>query len=171
MRRAAVLFVLIAASCASAPVRQCIQLAGTFHATGACTRSAKSAKLLINDDLSFKDIVTLVIEQTGCALHLRITGDGGAPREADLATDIQWNDIGFDYSWEPKKSGPNILPGASREQRTISMKLSDDLNVLTLTSAYDEHGLALLFVPFHNHNEATCVFKRAVAGAAPAAAK
>jgi len=161
MRSALLLLALAAFSCASSPVEQCIQLSGTFNATGACTRSAKTAKIWLSDTVIVDNIKSVVVDQSGCGLKLRVTEDDGTSREATLDSDLQWNDIGFDRTWSPTSRVATMLPGATREERTISMKMSEDRSVLTITSAFDHHGLALLFMPFHQHEEATCVFTRA----------
>jgi hypothetical protein len=40
------------------------------------------------------------------------------------------------------------------------MRLSPQRDMLTISSEFDERGLALLFMPFHDHGSATCVMKR-----------
>lgn len=165
-RFAALLSVLLLTSCASAPVQQCIQIAGTFNAAGICSRTAKRAKVVVSDTAVFEDIKSVTIEQSGCSLTLNVTGDTGQAQAATLSSDLEWTDNGVAFSWTPRKTTTNLLPGASRDQRTISLKFSDDREVLTLTSAFDEQGLALLFVPFHEHMEAACVLIRAPSSAA-----
>ena len=87
-------------------------------------------------------------------------GDGGRIHEAVLQNDLSWTEDGVSTSWAPQKMGSAILAGASSRTRTLTLQLSPERDMLTISSEFDERGLALLFMPFHDHGAATCVMKR-----------
>jgi hypothetical protein len=107
-----------------------------------------------------KHVDTLTITQPGCRVEIHATGDGGKVHDAVLENDLSWTEDSVSASWSPQKIGSAILAGASSRTRTLTLRLSPQHDMLTVSSEFDERGLALLFMPFHDHGAATCVMKR-----------
>ncbi|MEA2164811.1 MAG: hypothetical protein QOK37_2938 [Thermoanaerobaculia bacterium] len=166
MRIVAALLALAALSCATqttAPA--CIDLSGTYELAAPPLRSGTgSTSFVFGESASLTKIETLTIAQPGCRLRLHVTGDGGAIHDAVLEDNLDWTDDGVSVTWTQKKIGSNILAGASSRSRTLTMHLSPRRDMLTVSSEFDERGLALLFMPFHDHGAATCVMKRVSEG-------
>jgi len=97
--------------------------------------------------------------QPGCRLEIHVTGDGGKSHDVILEHDLHWTDDGVSTTWSSGKTG-SILAGASSRSRTLTLRLSPQHDTLTISSEFDERGLALLFMPFHDHGAATCVMRR-----------
>jgi len=115
---------------------------------------------VLGDGAAINKIERLTITQPGCRVEIHATGDGGKIHEAILQNDLDWNDDGVTTTWSPQKTGSAILAGASSRTRTLTLRLSPERDTLTISSEFDERGLALLFMPFHDHGAATCVMKR-----------
>jgi hypothetical protein len=162
MRIVAALLALGALGCATqtkAPA--CIDLSGTYVLAGPPVRNGTgSTAFVFGEGASLTKIDTLTIAQPGCRVALHVTGDGGTIHDAVLENDLSWTDDGVSATWTQKKIGPTILAGASSRSRTLTMRLSPQRDMLTVSSEFDERGLALLFMPFHDHGAATCVMKR-----------
>jgi len=107
-----------------------------------------------------KKVETLTITQPGCRIEIHATGDGGKIHDAVLEKDLEWSEDGVSTSWSPQKMGSSILSGASSRTRTLTLRISPEHDTLTISSEFDERGLALLFMPFHDHGAATCVMRR-----------
>ena len=139
-----------------------MNVSGTYRGSGQCTRTGTGkGGLILGDDVSFRNVSALTVEQIGCTLKLQVTGDEGVVRNVSLDHDLEWTEKGVAYRWKPGHHSSSILPGTSSETRTLLLQLSPQNDSITLTSAYDERGVALLFVPFHDHNEISCVMARA----------
>ena len=166
MRIVAALLALAALSCATqtaAPA--CIDLSGTYELAAPPLRSGTgSTSFVLGESNALTKIETLTIAQPGCRLELHVTGDGGTTHDAVLADNLAWTDDGVSVTWSQKKIGSNILAGASSCSRTLTLHLSPRRDMLTVSSEFDERGLALLFMPFHDHGAATCVMKRVAQG-------
>ena len=162
MRIVTALLAAAALTCASRPsVPTCIDLTGTYQLSGQPTRQGTgSTAFVFGDGAALNKVETLTIIQPGCRLELHATGDGGKIHEAVLENDLAWTDDSVSASWSPQKMGAAILAGASSRTRTLTLRLSPEHDTLTISSEFDERGLALLFMPFHDHGEATCVMKR-----------
>ena len=162
MRIVTALFAAMALTCAtqsSAPT--CIDLSGTYAlAEQPVRKGTGSAAFVFGEGVSLARVDTLTISQPGCRIELHATGDGGTSHDAVLENDLDWTDDGVSVTWSPQKTGSAILAGASSRTRTLTIRLSPGHDTLTLSSAFDERGLALLFMPFHDHGVATCVMKR-----------
>jgi hypothetical protein len=161
MRIVMALFAAMALTCASQPMGPtCVDLSGTYTlAEQPVRKGTGSATFVFSEGASLTRVETLTISQPGCRLELHATGDGGKTHDAILENDLAWTDDGVSATWSPRKMGSAILAGASSRIRTLTLRLSRD-NTLTISSEFDEHGLALLFMPFHDHGAATCVMKR-----------
>ena len=163
MRRSLALVLLLAASCASAPSRRCLDLSGTFDVQGICEHQGTGSQMFwFGDNALVKEVRSLTIDQPGCTLHIHVIGDDGVDHEAVLDRKLDWSDDGVSFNWGPTALVGGILPGTSRQTRTISLTMSDDRTKLTVLSEYDERGLALLFMPFHDHGQASCTLVRRV---------
>jgi hypothetical protein len=162
MRMITALVAATALTCASRlPPPTCIDFSGTYKLDGQPVRKGTaSAAFFFSEGASLNKIDLLTITQPGCRLEIHATGDGGKTHDAVLENDLEWNENGVTVSWSPKKVGASILSGASSRTRTLTLRLSPERNTLTISSEFDEHGLALLFMPFHDHGVATCVMKR-----------
>jgi hypothetical protein len=171
MRIVPALLAAAALACASRqPVPACIDLSGTYKLAGQPTRQGTgSTAFVFGEGAVLNKVESLTIIQPGCRIELHATGDGGHVHDAVLENDLSWTDNSVSASWSPQKIGAAILAGASSRTRTLTLRLSPEHDTLTISSAFDERGLALLFMPFHDHGEATCVMRRvpAVVGQAP----
>jgi hypothetical protein len=144
-----------------APSPSCIDLSGTYELTGQPVRTGTgSTAFAFGDGATIKKVKTLTITQPGCRVELHLVGDDGRISDAVLEKDLDWSEDGVTASWSPQKIGAAILTGASSRTRTLSLRLSPQHDVLRISSEFDERGLALLFMPFHDHGAATCVMKR-----------
>jgi hypothetical protein len=119
-----------------------------------------SAAFVFGEGASLAKVESLTISQPGCRVEIQARGDGGKSCDAILENDLDWTDDGVSATWSPQKTGSAILAGASSRTRTLTMRLSAQRDMLTISSEFDERGLALLFMPFHDHGAATCVMKR-----------
>jgi len=162
MRIVTALLAAAALTCASrSSVPTCIDLTGTYQLSGQPTRQGTgSTAFVFGEGAVLNKVETLTIKQPGCRIELRATGDGGKVHDAILENDLNWTDDSVSASWSPQKIGAAILAGASSRTRTLTLRLSPEHDTLTISSEFDERGLALLFMPFHDHGEATCVMKR-----------
>jgi len=148
--------------CASRPPSPtCIDLSGTYQRTGQPVRKGTgSTDFVFSEGASLKTIDTLTITQPGCRIEIHATGDSGKIHDAVIESNLDWSEDGVSASWSPQKMGSSILSGASSRTRTLTLRLSPGHDTLTISSEFDERGLALLFMPFHDHGAATCVMKR-----------
>jgi len=162
MRLVTALLAAAALTCASRPPSPtCIDLSGTYQLAGQPLRKGTgSTDFVISEGASMKKIETLTITQPGCRIEIHAKGDGGKIHDAVLEKDLDWSEDGVTVSWSPQKVGSSILSGASSRTRTLTLRLSPERDTLTISSEFDERGLALLFMPFHDHGAATCVMKR-----------
>ena len=162
MRMVSALLTIVAFSCATRPQGPtCVDLSGSYALAEQPVRNGTgSAAFVFGDGLSLVRIDRLTIAQPGCRIELRVSGDGGKSHDAVFENDLEWSDDGVSATWTPAKTGSAILAGASSRTRTLTMRLSPRRDLLTISSQFDERGLALLFMPFHDHGEATCVMKR-----------
>src|SRR5258706_3080048 len=162
MRIVTALLAAAALACASRQsVPTCIDLSGTYKLTGQATRQGTgSTAFVFSEGAVLNNVEALKIKQPGCRIELHATGDGGKVHDAVLENDLTWTEDSVSASWSPQKMGSAILAGASSRTRTLTLRLSPEHDTLTISSEFDERGLALLFMPFHDHGEATCVMKR-----------
>jgi len=162
MRIAAALLALGALTCATqSKGPACIDLSGTYKlAEQPVRKGTGSAAFVFGEGASLARVETLTISQPGCRIELQAKGDGGKTYEAVLENDLDWTDDGVSATWSPQKTTSSMLAGASSRTRTLTMRLSAQRDMLTISSEFDERGLALLFMPFHDHGSATCVMKR-----------
>ncbi|MEA2237751.1 MAG: hypothetical protein QOC81_2475 [Thermoanaerobaculia bacterium] len=162
MRIVTALLALAALTCASQPQGPtCINLSGSYTlAEQPLRKGTGSAAFVFGEGASLVKVESLTIAQPGCRIELKVRGDGGKSYDAVLENDLDWTEDGVSATWSSQKSGSGILAGASSRTRTLSMRLSAERDKLTLSSEFDERGLALLFMPFHDHGAATCVMKR-----------
>jgi hypothetical protein len=162
MRIVTALFAAAALTCASRQsMPTCIDLSGTYKLTGQPTRQGTgSTAFVFGESAVLNKVEALTITQPGCRIELHATGDGGKVHDAILENDLSWTEDSVSTSWSPQKMGAAILAGASSRTRTLTLRLSPEHDRLTISSEFDERGLALLFMPFHDHGEATCVMKR-----------
>lgn len=162
MRMVTALLAAAALTCASRPPSPvCIDLSGTYKLAGQPIRKGTgSAAFVFSEAAVLNRVEMLTITQPGCRIEIHATGDGGKIHDAILDKDLAWTDDGVSASWSPKKMGASILSGASSRVRTLTLHLSPERDTLTISSEFDERGLALLFMPFHDHGAATCVMKR-----------
>lgn len=161
MRIVTALFAAMALACATqSKVPSCVDLSGTYTlAEQPIRKGTGSAAFVFGEGASLTRIETLTISQPGCRLELHATGDDGKTYDAVLDNDLDWTADGVSATWSPQKTGSAILAGASSRTRTLTLRLTHD-NMLTISSEFDERGLALLFMPFHDHGAATCAMKR-----------
>jgi hypothetical protein len=161
MRMITSLLVASALGCASRPpAPACVDLSGSYQLLGQPVRKGTgSTAFVFNEGAVLNKIERLTITQPGCRIEIHATGDGGKIHDAILETDLSWSEDGVSASWSSKKLDAAILTGASSRTRTLTLRLSEP-DTLTISSEFDERGLALLFMPFHDHGEATCVMKR-----------
>jgi len=162
MRIVPALLAVAALTCAIRPPSPtCIDLSGTYQLAGQPIRKGTgSTDFVFSEGSSMKKVETLTITQPGCRIEIHATGDGGKIHDAVLEKDLEWSEDGVSASWSPQKMGSSILSGASSRTRTLTLRLSPEHDTLTISSEFDERGLALLFMPFHDHGAATCVMKR-----------
>jgi len=162
MRIVPALLAATALTCASRPpTPACIDLSGRYALAAQPVRSGTgSTAFVFGEGASLKKVETLTITQPGCRIELHATGDDGKTHDAVLEHDLAWTDDGVSASWSPERVGASILTGASSRTRTLTLRLSPERDTLTVSSEFDERGLALLFMPFHDHGAATCVMKR-----------
>lgn len=161
---------LTCATQTSAPA--CIDLSGTYTLTEQPVRKGTgSAAFVFGEGVSLTRIERLTISQPGCRLELHATGDGGKTHDAVLDHDLAWTDDGVSATWSSRKTGSAILAGASSRTRTLTLRLFPGHDTLTISSEFDERGLALLFMPFHDHGAATCIMKRVPAALVGQASK
>jgi hypothetical protein len=162
MRMVTAFLAAAALSCASRPPSPtCIDLSGTYQLSGQPVRNGTgSTAFVFGEEAVLNRIETLTITQPGCRIEIHATGDGGKIHDAILENDLAWTNDGVSASWSPQKMGSAILAGASSRTRTLTLHLSPEHDTLTISSEFDERGLALLFMPFHDHGAATCVMKR-----------
>ncbi len=162
MRMVAALLAATALACASGPPSpDCIDLSGTYELAEQPVRNGTgSTTFVFNEAVSLKKVERLTITQPGCRVELHATGDGGRIHDAILENDLAWTIDSVSTTWSPLKVGAAILAGASSRIRTLTLRLSPEHDKLTISSEFDERGLALLFMPFHDHGAATCVMKR-----------
>jgi len=162
MRIVTALLGVAALTCASRlPSPECIDLSGTYQLEGQPVRKGTgSTNFVFSEGASLKEIKRLTITQPGCRIEIHATGDGGQIHEAVIENGLDWSEDGVSASWSPQKMGSAILAGASSRTRTLTLHLSPERDTLTISSEFDERGLALLFMPFHDHGAATCVMKR-----------
>ncbi|MGH9424345.1 MAG: hypothetical protein ACRD3J_30515 [Thermoanaerobaculia bacterium] len=161
MRIVMALLAAAALSCASRPpAPACINLSGSYQLLGQPIRKGTGSKAFVfSEGAVLNKIDTLTITQPGCRIEIHATGDGGTIYDAILESDLSWTDDGVSASWSSQKLGAAMLTGASSRTRTLTLRLSEP-DTLTISSEFDERGLALLFIPFHDHGAATCVMKR-----------
>ena len=162
MRIFTALLAAAALTCASRPTTPtCIDLSGSYLlAEQPIRKGTGSTAFVFGEGAALNKVDTLTIKQPGCRVEIHATGDGGTVHDAVLDNDLSWTDDSVSTSWSPKKMGSAILAGASSRTRTLTLRLSPQRDALTISSEFDERGLALLFMPFHDHGEATCVMKR-----------
>jgi hypothetical protein len=162
MRIITALLAAAALTCASRQsVPTCIDLSGTYKLNGQPTRQGTgSTAFVFGEGAVLNKVESLTITQPGCRIELHATGDGGKVHDAVLENDLSWSEDSVSTSWSPQKIGSAILAGASSRTRTLTLRLSPEHDTLTISSEFDERGLALLFMPFHDHGEAMCVMKR-----------
>jgi hypothetical protein len=162
MRIVASLLALAALTCATQPQGPtCIDLSGSYTLTEQPVRKGTgSATFVFGEGASLAKVESLTISQPGCRIEIQARGDGGKSYSAVLENDLDWTDDGVSATWSPQKTGSAILAGASSRTRTLTMRLSPQRDMLTISSEFDERGLALLFMPFHDHGAATCVMRR-----------
>jgi hypothetical protein len=162
MRLVTALLAAVALTCAiRSPSPTCIDLSGTYKLAGQPVRKGTgSTNFVFSEGASLNKIETLTITQPGCRIEIHATGDGGKVHDAVLENDLEWSEDGVSASWSPQKVGSSILSGASSRTRTLTLRLSPEHDTLTISSEFDERGLALLFMPFHDHGAATCMMKR-----------
>jgi hypothetical protein len=162
MRIVPALLAAAALTCAIRPSSPtCIDLSGTYQLAGQPIRKGTgSTDFVFSEGASLKKVETLTITQPGCRVEIHATGDGGRIHDAVLENDLEWSSDGVSASWSPQKMGSSILSGASSRTRMLTLRLSPERDTLTISSEFDERGLALLFMPFHDHGAATCVMKR-----------
>ena len=162
MRIAAAFLALAAFACATQSAGPaCIDLSGSYAlAEQPVRKGTGSAAFVFGEGASLAKVETLTISQPGCRIEIQAQGDGGRSYSAVLEEGLEWTDDGVSASWSPQKTGSAILAGASSRTRTLTMRLSPQRDLLTISSEFDERGLALLFMPFHDHGAATCVMRR-----------
>ncbi|MDP9360736.1 MAG: hypothetical protein M3P29_04710 [Acidobacteriota bacterium] len=161
MRIVMALLAAMALTCATQPAPACVDLSGTYTlAAPPIRKGTGSAAFVFGEGASLTKVETLTISQPGCRVEIYATGDGGKTRDAVLENDLDWTDDAVSATWSPQKMGSGILAGASSRTRTLTLRLSPAHDTLTISSEFDERGLALLFMPFHDHGSATCVMKR-----------
>ena len=160
MRIVMALLAAMALTCASQTMAPtCIDLSGTYTlAEQPVRKGTGSAAFVFGEGASLRKVETLTISQPGCRIELHATGDDGKTYDAVLENDLDWTEDGVSATWSPQKTGSAILAGASSRTRTLTLRLSRDM--LTISSEFDERGLALLFMPFHDHGAARCAMKR-----------
>jgi hypothetical protein len=162
MRIITALLAAAALTCATRPPSPtCIDLSGSYLLAGQPIRKGTgSTNFVFGEGVVINKVEALTITQPGCRLQIHATGDGGKIHDAVLENDLDWSEDGVSASWAPQKMGSAILAGASSRTRTLTLRLSPEHDMLTISSEFDERGLALLFMPFHDHGAATCVMKR-----------
>ena len=162
MRIVTALLAAAALTCATRPpATGCVDLSGSYELSGQPSRQGTgSTAFVFGEGAVLNKVEALTITQPGCRIELHATGDGGKIHDAVLENDLSWTDDSVSASWSPQKMGAAILAGASSRTRTLTLRLSPAHDTLTISSEFDERGLALLFMPFHDHGEATCVMKR-----------
>lgn len=162
MRIFTALLAAAALTCATRPsAPTCIDLSGTYQlSTQPIRKGTGSTAFVFGEGAVLNKIDTVTIRQPGCRVEIRATGDGGTVHDAIMDKDLAWTDDSVSTSWSPRKMGAGILAGASSRTRTLTLRLSRQRDALTISSEFDERGLALLFMPFHDHGAATCVMKR-----------
>jgi hypothetical protein len=165
MRAMRIITALLAAAALTCATRQsaptCIDFSGSYKLTGQPTRQGTgSTAFVFGEGAVLNKVESLTITQPGCRIELHATGDGGKIHDAVLENDLSWTEDSVSASWSPQKIGAAILAGASSRTRTLTLRLSPTHDTLTISSEFDERGLALLFMPFHDHGEATCVMRR-----------
>jgi hypothetical protein len=161
MRIVTALLAAAALTCASRPsAPACVDLSGSYQLLGQPIRKGTgSTAFVFSEGAVLNKIETLTIIQPGCRIEIHATGDGGKIHDANLESDLSWTDDGVSSSWSSQRMGAAMLTGASSRTRTLTLRLTEP-DTLTISSEFDERGLALLFIPFHDHGEATCVMKR-----------
>ncbi len=162
MRIVTALLAATVMSCGSlAPSPACVDLTGTYELTGQPVRTGTgSTSFAFGEGATLRKVKTLTITQPGCRIELHLVADDGTTNDAVLENNLDWSEDGVTASWSPQKIGAAILTGASSRTRTLTLRLSPERDALTISSEFDERGLALLFIPFHDHGAATCVMKR-----------
>jgi hypothetical protein len=160
MRIVMALLAAMALACATqSKAPSCVDLSGTYTLAEQPIRNGTgSAAFVFAEGASLTRVETLTISQPGCRIELHATGDDGKTYDAVLENDLDWTEDGVSATWSPQKTGSAILAGTSSRTRTLTLRLYHD--ILTISSEFDERGLALLFMPFHDHGAARCAMKR-----------
>jgi hypothetical protein len=154
------LTVTILAACGSgspfARSGPCSDLSGTYS-LGACRQYERVplTDIRLPDDSALAGVRTVVVEQSGCGeVTLRPEGRASIVLKPLPDTLIRWDDGAL--HGQTKTENGLAMVGFSRNNREWRLARSNSGSGLTYFDAHDEHGLALLLLPYHERSEASC---------------
>jgi len=151
---------VVLASCGStSPLARsgpCTDLSGTYS-LGECRQYERVplTDIRLPDDSMLAGVKTVVVEQTGCTeVTIRPSGRKSIVLKPLADTLIRWVDGAL--HGETKAENGVAMVGFSRNSREWQLSRSTSGKGLTYSDAHDEHGLALLLLPYHERSEASC---------------
>jgi hypothetical protein len=154
------LSVALLASCGStspfARSGPCTDLSGSYS-LGACRQYERVplTDIRLPDDSALAGISTVVVEQTDCTqVTIKPAGRTNIVLTPMPDTRIRWEDGAL--RGETKAENGIAMVGFSRNNREWRLSRSSSGGGLTYYDAHDEHGLALLLLPYHERSEASC---------------
>jgi hypothetical protein len=154
------LSVALLASCGStspfARSGPCTDLSGTYS-LGSCRQYERVplTEIRLPDDSALAGISTVVVEQTDCTqVTIKPAGRAAIVLKPMPDTRVRWDEGSL--HGETKAENGLAMVGFSRNTREWRLMRSNSSSGLTYFDAHDEHGLALLLLPYHERSEASC---------------
>ena len=152
-----------AAGCSStAGIRQCTQLSG-FYEPGACRQEEPKplTDLKLPDGSPLAGVKRITVEQDACnSVTIKSKDRADIVLHPEDDSLVYWDQMGALVGGTSPKTNVVVVVGFSRSAREWRIGRSNDGTGLTYSDARDEHGMALLFIPFHNRTAASCEWVR-----------
>ncbi|MCU1349094.1 MAG: hypothetical protein JWO56_2124 [Acidobacteria bacterium] len=151
--------VLLASCGSSSPFARsgpCTDLSGTYS-LGECRQYERVplTDIRLPDDTALAGVRTVVVEQTDCTeVTIKPSGRKSIVLKPLAETAIRW--VEGVLRGETKTENGLAMVGFSRSNREWRLAKSSSGSGLTYFDAHDEHGLALLLLPYHERSEASC---------------
>lgn len=134
----------------------CTDLSGTYS-LGSCRQYERVplTDIRMPDDTALAGISTVVVEQTGCTeVRIKPAGRASIVLNPMAESRVFWEDGVL--RGETKPENGLAMVGFARNNREWRLLRSNSGSGLTYFDAHDEHGLALLLLPYHERSEASC---------------
>jgi hypothetical protein len=134
----------------------CSDLSGTYS-LGECRQYERVplTDIRLPDDSALAGISTVVVEQTDCTeVRIKPAGRTSIVLKPMPESRVRWDEGSL--RGETKTENGLAMVGFSRNNREWRLMRSNSGNGLTYFDAHDEHGLALLLLPYHERSEASC---------------